>query len=46
MWQNTKAELDTMLDEYYELHGWDGETARPSAQVLGLLGLRDVVESG
>ena len=30
---------DEMLDEYYELHGWDKETARPTAETLKALGL-------
>jgi len=32
-------ELDMMLDQYYELHGWDKETARPTAETLRALGL-------
>ena len=32
-------ELNMMLDQYYELHGWDKETARPTAETLRALGL-------
>jgi aldehyde:ferredoxin oxidoreductase len=32
-------ELDMMLDQYYELHGWDKESARPTAETLKALGL-------
>jgi aldehyde:ferredoxin oxidoreductase len=39
--QNTKKELDKMLDEYYELHDWDKETSWPTAQVLRDLELED-----
>lgn len=43
-WQNTKEELDSMLDEYYALHGWDRETGRPGDEVLNMLGLHTIVE--
>jgi aldehyde:ferredoxin oxidoreductase len=32
-------ELDRMLDEYYDMHGWDRETARPTPETLSQLGL-------
>lgn len=32
-------ELAMMLDQYYELHGWDKATARPTAETLKALGL-------
>jgi hypothetical protein len=28
-----------MLDEYYDMHGWDRETARPTPETLSQLGL-------
>jgi len=31
--------LDTMLDEYYRLHGWDPESGRPTEATLSRLGL-------
>ncbi len=31
--------LDTMLDEYYRLHGWDPESGRPTEATLKRLGL-------
>jgi aldehyde:ferredoxin oxidoreductase len=35
-------QLDLMLDEYYDLHGWDVETGRPTADVLAELGIEDL----
>ncbi len=35
---------DEMLDEYYELHGWDRETSRPTKEILEKLDLNDVAE--
>jgi aldehyde:ferredoxin oxidoreductase len=32
-------ELDIMLDLYYELHGWDKESAQPTEETLRALGL-------
>ena len=34
--------LDQMLDEYYELHGWDKGSSRPRRETLKALGLEDV----
>lgn len=39
--QNTPEELNRMLDEYYELHGWDKLTSWPTHGVLRDLGLDD-----
>jgi aldehyde:ferredoxin oxidoreductase len=39
--QNTKEELDKMLDEYYQLHGWDKETSWPTARILRELELEN-----
>ena len=39
---NSQAYLDQMLDEYYELHGWDKETGLPRYETLERLGLEDV----
>jgi len=33
-----------MLDEYYDLHGWDRETAYPRRQTLVDLGLESVAD--
>ncbi len=38
----TKEILDTMLDEYYDLHEWDKETSWPSAETYERLGLQFV----
>jgi len=35
-------ELDVMLDEYYEIRGWDRERGIPSRKKLMELGLEDV----
>lgn len=37
------AELDMLLDQYYELHGWDKATGRPTEETLRSLGLDFVV---
>lgn len=42
--QNTPEELNKMLDEYYELHGWDKITSWPTAEVLKGLELDDAAE--
>jgi aldehyde:ferredoxin oxidoreductase len=39
---NSRAYLDQMLDEYYELHGWDKETGLPRYVSLEKLGLGDI----
>lgn len=39
---NSQAYLDQMLDEYYELHGWDKETGLPRYETLERLGLEDI----
>jgi aldehyde:ferredoxin oxidoreductase len=38
---NSPEELDLMLDQYYELHGWDKETGLPSPSTLQALGLNE-----
>lgn len=35
---------DRMLDEYYELHGWDKKTSWPFKKTLQKLKLGDVVD--
>lgn len=40
----TKEQLDQMLDEYYQLHGWDKETSWPLKETLKNLGLDEVAE--
>jgi aldehyde:ferredoxin oxidoreductase len=37
----TEEDLDTLLDEYYELRGWDAN-GRPKTETLTRLGLEDV----
>ncbi len=41
---NTMEELDGMLDRYYELHGWNVESARPTRESLARLGMNDVAD--
>jgi aldehyde:ferredoxin oxidoreductase len=36
--------LDDLLDEYYEQHGWDRQTALPTREKLESLGLSDVAD--
>jgi len=39
----TQEKLDTMLDEYYALHGWDPESGNPTRETLAELGLLDLL---
>jgi aldehyde:ferredoxin oxidoreductase len=41
---NSPEMLNRMLDEYYDLHGWDRKTSWPFRETLLQLGLREVVE--
>lgn len=41
---NSPAELDGMLDEYYELHGWDTASSWPRRETLEALDLGDVAD--
>lgn len=36
-----RKKWETMLDQYYEVHGWDKRTGRPTAQSLSKLGLSE-----
>jgi aldehyde:ferredoxin oxidoreductase len=36
---------DKMLDEYYELHGWDRKTSRPTRRTLENLDLKEVADT-
>jgi len=38
----TTVELERMLDEYYELEGWNKKTGLPTAKKLEELGLKDI----
>ncbi len=40
--EEARGKFDEMLDEYYELHGWDAN-ARPKPETLERLGLTEVV---
>lgn len=40
---NSREELDRMLDEYYDAHGWDRATTRPTSSTLLRLGLNETV---
>jgi aldehyde:ferredoxin oxidoreductase len=39
-----EEEYNRMLDEYYDLHGWDRETSFPTRKTLVDLGLENVVD--
>ena len=43
-WQIDEEKYNKMLDEYYELHGWDKETSYPTRKCLEHLGLKQVAE--
>lgn len=42
-WKMDEEKYGKMLDEYYELHGWDKETSYPTRNTLVELGLEHVV---
>jgi len=42
--RNSPEELSGMLDEYYDLHGWDRETSWPTRATLEALDLEDVAD--
>jgi len=42
--RNSPEELETMLDRYYSLHGWDTRTSWPRKEALEMLGLSDIAE--
>lgn len=39
-----RDQWSSMLDEYYELHGWDKNTGRPLKETLVQLGLEELVD--
>jgi len=39
-----KKKFDEMLDDYYEIVGWDKETGIPTRKTLESLGLRDIAD--
>jgi aldehyde:ferredoxin oxidoreductase len=39
-----RSEWDRMLDEYYDLHGWDRQPSWPTKEKLMALGLHEWVE--
>jgi aldehyde:ferredoxin oxidoreductase len=41
---NSREELDSMLDGYYSLHGWDRTTSWPTRQTLETLGMNNAAE--
>jgi aldehyde:ferredoxin oxidoreductase len=43
-WKMDEAKFNGMLDEYYELHGWDTETGYPTRSALAALGLSSVAD--
>jgi aldehyde:ferredoxin oxidoreductase len=40
----SQEKMDGMLDRYYELHEWDGETSWPTRATLEKLDLGDVAD--
>lgn len=43
-WKMDMEKYNRMLDEYYDLHGWDRETSFPTRKTLVDLGLNDVAD--
>jgi aldehyde:ferredoxin oxidoreductase len=43
-WKMDEEEYNRMLDEYYDLHGWDSETSFPTRKTLVDLGLENVAD--
>jgi aldehyde:ferredoxin oxidoreductase len=41
-WKMDERQFNRMLDDYYDLHGWDRETSFPKRETLLALGLEDV----
>jgi aldehyde:ferredoxin oxidoreductase len=41
-WKTDEVAFNRMLDEYYDLHGWDRETSFPTRKALVDLGLEEV----
>ena len=41
----SKEDLDTMLDEYYSLRGWDVKTGNPTRAKMTDLGLAYVADA-
>jgi aldehyde:ferredoxin oxidoreductase len=43
-WKMDPEKFNQMLDEYYELHGWDKNTSYPTRRALATLGLESVAD--
>ena len=43
-WKLDETRFNRMLDEYYDLHGWDRETGFPTRETLASLGLEHVAD--
>jgi aldehyde:ferredoxin oxidoreductase len=43
-WKMDEKKYNRMLDEYYDLHGWDRETSFPTRETLAKLGLGYVAD--
>lgn len=43
-WKIDEEKYNKMLDEYYDLHGWDRETSYPTRKALSDLGLKEVAD--
>jgi aldehyde:ferredoxin oxidoreductase len=43
-WKMDPEKYNGMLDEYYDIHGWDRETSYPKRQTLVDLGLESVAD--
>ena len=43
-WKMDMDQFNKMLDEYYDLHGWDRETSFPRRETLAELGLGSVAD--
>ena len=43
-WKLEREKWDALLDEYYEIHGWDKKTSYPTRRCLEDLGLHEIAE--
>jgi aldehyde:ferredoxin oxidoreductase len=43
-WKMDEEKFDKLLDDYYDLHGWDKKTSWPKRETLVDLGLADVAD--
>jgi aldehyde:ferredoxin oxidoreductase len=43
-WKLDREKWDALLDEYYEIHGWDKKTSYPTRRSLEELDLKEIAD--